>query len=329
MKASKLINVSKVISFKSLLIASLGILAMVVACDDIFEENITEDELFLLAPGEGAVIEGDSIITFSWDFLEGASSYQIQVVSPSFENAGLLLLDSITNNNNVSANLQPGQYQWAVRGFNNGFSTVFFQNSFTINDEFISDFSQLTVNTLAPNGNLTDNSVLFAWDDLQNATQYQLQIASPSFTNPTALLIDTLITETNTTLQVPNGSYEWRVRAIDNAGARTRYTTLMFEVMGEMIFSELVVNIIAPMGAVNQRDVLFIWDELNNAENYQMQIATPSFSNPTAILIDTTLAVSNLTLAVPDGIHEWRIRAINDQEERTDFTNSNFNVEAN
>ena len=204
-----------------------------VSCEDIFEEDITDNEIFLLAPAAGVTVRPDSILTFAWDFIEGASEYQIQVVEPSFESAGLLLLDSFTVSNKINFELPPGRYEWAVRGLNNGYSTAFFINDFIVEDtatiipEIIADIVPLT-----PNGEVASGQIFFWWEDLEHATEYRLQIVTPDFDAPTELLYDTVINKAGIKLTLKAGEYSWRVKG-RNEISESDFGMLDFTVIDE------------------------------------------------------------------------------------------------
>ena len=95
----------------------------------------------------------------------------------------------------------------------------------------VANISNRTVTVLAP----TDNSVLtltdinFSWNSIEDAEQYRLQIATPSFEMANQIVLDTIITDTNFTHTLTSGSFQWRVRA-ENSGFETAYTTQSFTV---------------------------------------------------------------------------------------------------
>jgi hypothetical protein len=90
----------------------------------------------------------------------------------------------------------------------------------------VTDISEGTVTILAPSDAITiaTGSINFNWETVYEATDYQLQIATPTFANAISIIVDTTM-DTNsysTTLEV--GEYEWRIKAI-NSNYETSYST--------------------------------------------------------------------------------------------------------
>lgn len=101
-------------------------------CEAIFIEDISKETIVLLAPSNNVQI--DSIeIQFNWKALQDATTYEIQIATPTFEAATQLVLDSIVSNTVISKSLNLGPYEWRVKGKNTEYSTNFTTNSFTIN----------------------------------------------------------------------------------------------------------------------------------------------------------------------------------------------------
>lgn len=95
----------------------------------------------------------------------------------------------------------------------------------------VEDISQDTVTILAPTSNsiLALGSVTFSWSELQDAEQYHLQLAIPTFENASQILLDTTITSTNFLKTLELGAYEWRIRA-ENSDYQTQYSTQNFTI---------------------------------------------------------------------------------------------------
>ena len=55
-------------------------------CEEIlFEEDLSDAEVVLVAPSDGVQVENTSV-TFTWDEVNQALSYRLQLAKPSFEN---------------------------------------------------------------------------------------------------------------------------------------------------------------------------------------------------------------------------------------------------
>lgn len=93
------------------------------SCDDILETNIRDKQIVMHTPADSAsVLAGN--ITFWWEKLSGARSYQLLIVSPDNLNPTTLVLDSVIATNQFSIELSEGKYQWCVKGINDGYQTT-------------------------------------------------------------------------------------------------------------------------------------------------------------------------------------------------------------
>ncbi len=192
---------------------------LVVSCDDVFEEDITNAEVFLVAPSQGVEIDSGAV-TFLWEHLEGATEYELLVLSPDFDNPATVHGDTITSDNSFVTALGPGEYAWGVRGLNSAFSTAFFVNTFTVLEaERDADITSSRVRYLSPANGTTaaEGDVVFLWEPLADARRYQFQIVSPGFTVIRQVVTDTITEETQITVTLDSGNYEWRVQGINNA----------------------------------------------------------------------------------------------------------------
>lgn len=75
------------------------------------------------------------------------------------------------------------------------------------------------VRLMGPHNNLTTSDSLhsFFWEALQGATHYQLQVVTPRYAAPVFLVADTIMTKTYFDMELPDGEYQWRVRARNNS----------------------------------------------------------------------------------------------------------------
>lgn len=110
------------------------IFGFVLNCSDIIEvEDISNKTVTVLAPTNEAVLN-TTAITFTWDSLDDAEAYKLQIATPSFENAIQILTDSTLLTTNFSKTLETGSYEWRIRAENPGYETVYSTQSFTIEE---------------------------------------------------------------------------------------------------------------------------------------------------------------------------------------------------
>lgn len=102
------------------------------SCEDIIEvPDISQKVVMVLAPTEDFVIN-ETNINFSWNTVEDADTYKLQIATPNFEAATQIVLDTTTTNTNFTKILDVGSYQWRVRAENSDYQTNYTTQSFTV-----------------------------------------------------------------------------------------------------------------------------------------------------------------------------------------------------
>ncbi len=81
--------------------------------------------------------------------------------------------------------------------------------------------------------------------------------------------------------------------------------------------SSATIEIIAPRdGAISSENVQqFVWEPVEFALEYTLQIAKPSFSVIDKLVVDTTIENTKFQYSLPPGIYQWRIKAQNGSSE--------------
>lgn len=166
---------------------------------------------------------------------------------------------------------------------------------------------------------VANNPVYFKWEEMEGATKYRIQIASPGFSNISAYILDSIVTGTDFLFELDSSEYELKLTAM-NAG----YTS---KTLGPIKFwvatsgnntntDELTIDNPEDSLYVNDNfDGLFEWNVLTGAVNYEFELRKGvSFSSGQLIYAMTpgntlseTLPSSVLPLA--PGIYKWRIIA--------------------
>ncbi|MCO6173444.1 hypothetical protein NHF50_00140 [Flavobacterium sp. NRK F10] len=212
----------------SYLFLMLGLLSFI-SCDDILEEDISNDIVQTTYPSEGDVIESN-VVTFQWNELDGADDYRVQI----YDLYQIKIYDTLVSAVNVSLPMAEGGYQWRVRGENSAYeSTYSFPVYFEVNESF--DLTDQQVILSSPVTNFVTNSTTFtlAWDELPVADYYKLEIVNNS-TGGTIVYQQDNITTTSVTLNntiiSQDGSYTWKVKAINSISETSTYTSRTFSI---------------------------------------------------------------------------------------------------
>ncbi len=110
------------------------LLFLIISCQEIInEENISNDTIQLLAPTNDAILATKQKISFNWEFLSGATNYQLQIATPNFAAANQIVLDTLIGGNDFAVDsLAAKSYEWRVKGFNSAFETAYTSNAFSV-----------------------------------------------------------------------------------------------------------------------------------------------------------------------------------------------------
>jgi len=244
---------------------------------------------------------------FSWSSTANAASYQIQID----KNAGFSSpdLDSTITDTNLTppTALTDGVYSWRLRAINpygtpSGWSAV---RTITID-----------VPPAAPDLKKPDDTAIstvakptFSWETVANGVNYQIQVdnngdfSSPEFD-------DTAVTTARApALDLPDGLYSWRVRAINVNGTPGDWSVVRTILID---LPPTAPNLQGPDdGSTDTTGTpTFAWDTTANGSTYQIQVDNNAdFSSPE---FDDTASSASRTPSSPlaNGTYSWRVRAI-------------------
>ncbi|MFN3402669.1 MAG: hypothetical protein ACK40G_01150 [Cytophagaceae bacterium] len=167
-----------------------------------------------------------------------------------------------------------------------------------------------SINVYTPStGVLKEYVQNFWWEKLENATSYQVMIASPNFTNPVRLVLDTTLVANRFTYSFEPGDYEWRIRGV-NGSTQTAFTNRTFTIDTASLAESFVVLTKPAHGSfINTKTAIsFSWVKLFGANKYQFQMDTvTSFDSQLLHKFETSNAF--YSRSVTEGKYYWRVRA--------------------
>lgn len=185
-----------------------------ISCDDILEEDITNDITSPISPTEGTVV-ASNVVNFKWNTLNGADKYRVQL----FDNNQIIILDSLVSQTNLTYPVNSGAYKWRVRGENFSYqSTYSLPISFTVVQSTDLNAQQV-IQTSPSNGYYTNsNSINLAWQDLVAADTYSVEIIN--ITNGSTVVyqqsgITTTSINLSNTVFSTNGEYIWKIKGVN------------------------------------------------------------------------------------------------------------------
>jgi hypothetical protein len=163
----------------------------------------------------------------------------------------------------------------------------------------------------------------FYWESVSGATNYRLQIASPSFTSGQiqSIILDTTMISNKLTFTLNPGKYEWRLRA-QNGGSETSYITRKLEII-QTSFDQRPMTVLSPSisTTVYSNSVLYNWTPISGTANYYIEIDTlgDGFSNPVIKKVDGTQNSFPYILQYR-GIHNWRMYAVDSFAQKSQYS---------
>ncbi len=184
-------------------------------CSDVLVVDISEDSVVVITPLDSAQ-SSQAVQNFWWEELDGADSYLLTVVSPSFDDIQRRVIEaSITGTTSYDTTLTSGAYQWAIQGVNEGYESKNDIYTLFISNDSTSNLANKIVFLTSPAADAAtrDSQITFRWDEVDNADSYTLQIASPNFSDLNNIQLNELIENNSLTATLSEGSYRWRVRA--------------------------------------------------------------------------------------------------------------------
>ena len=112
----------------------LLIVVVVFNCEALIEvEDISNEAILVLAPADNSTLN-TTTVNFSWQSLEFAETYHLQIAIPNFESAQAIVEDTLISLTNHTKTLSEGNYQWRVRATNFGYETQYTTQTITIED---------------------------------------------------------------------------------------------------------------------------------------------------------------------------------------------------
>jgi hypothetical protein len=295
-----------VMKYKLIILSFLGMLFF--SCDEIImEEDLSDSQLVILAPADDAGFNSTSV-TFTWQPLDGATSYVLQIAKPDFDNATEIVLNTEIEETTFTQQLNIGSYQWRIKAKNSSYETTFITRNLTVvsNDDFASNVVVLT----SPNNALITNTSNYnlSWNGIIGATAYQLQILDET----NAIILDQEITTNTYNYTFSEGNFTWKVRAT-NGSDYTLYSSR------SILVDQTTPNtpaLISPAddSTMTNSDIDFAWDRtpINGATEFD-SIYVFTDASTTNLLLKERANTNPNTINIPNtGTYYWKMKSFDD-----------------
>ena len=191
----------------------LFLIVAISSCSDIIEKSISKDTVILISPGNNDTLSSYSQ-TFYWDAVDGASTYELQLAYPNFNNIKYFIDTTIKTTRFTYTLPYSGAWQWQVRALNGSSQTSYAKNSLTLITASFTE-QNVTLNSPASGSFLSSVSApVFSWQSLPEAVSYIVIIDTLN-----GKIVDTTQnTEiTLTVLTTKQGSFSWQVVGISDS----------------------------------------------------------------------------------------------------------------
>lgn len=198
------------------------------ACDDVLEEDISDDLISIVAPTDGLAIEGN-VVQLRWSELDGADDYRVQImVDKQF-----IVLDSLVGDNIFNYQINPGEYTWRVRGENFAYVTAYsFESAFSIVASLDLTDQLITLDSPENNTYLNNGDINFSWQAISTADFYEFEILDVDGSNEVSIFKEEGLTAPS--ISIPSGTvtkdaeYIWQVKASNNSSSTKFYRRNFF-----------------------------------------------------------------------------------------------------
>lgn len=302
--------------FLSLFLAFLT--GLFFTCSEFLEENLDNDLVSLLAPGDSLKTSNTTII-FWWGGVDGADYYNLQIVTPGFNSIEQLIMDTTVSGTQFTVTLFPGTFEWGVAAINSVSSTLLSFRTLVIDSSLNLTGQQVALRTPVQNHATQQTTINFSWDEKPFADNYNFNIYYNEWGGVPVMNTQSLST-TSFSLDLDEGIYVWGVTA-ENESSKTlaAYRTLYVDTTapGKPTLIEPLQNDTISMLPVNLAWELL--EEVVAPVTDSLWIATDSTFS--AIEIETAVTDSIYQASgLSDGMYYWRVRSIDKAGNKGDIS---------
>jgi hypothetical protein len=310
------------------IVTSISFFALT-GCDDILEEDITDENIIITAPLSDSTVVGNTV-TFQWISNSGSNDYRVQVNDVS----NVIVLDSLVSTNSFTYPLSEGEYSWRVRGENFAYQTAYtFPVSFTMEASEVMTNQTVVLNS--PSNNFYTNTnvgQLVTWSGIATADSYTLELdrevsGSVSTINQITGVTTTSYTLSNADLST-DAKYIWKIKALNSSTAtETNYSirNILLDTQAPNIPS--LSTPVADATESLSTAVVFVWDngadsgEIQSPVSSVLELATDiGFTTLLqAYTIDTNSQSYTFSTA---GDYYWRVKSTDQAGNESTYTTS-------
>ena len=112
----------------------ISLFGLLFSCSEVIEvKDISNDLVVILAPVDNSNLQSTTV-NFSWEALDFADTYKLQIAKPDFDNAQTIVEDTIISVTEFSKTLEAYNYQWRIKAINSAYETAYSTQNLSIED---------------------------------------------------------------------------------------------------------------------------------------------------------------------------------------------------
>ena len=209
-------------------------------------------------------------------------------------------------------------------------------NLISCKEVFEEDITENSVDLIIPTDGDTSysNNVHFKWNELEGASEYNLQIVQPSFSNINTFLLDSNIVGEEFFYVLSPGWYEFQIRG-ENSAYQSIYTgpySLYVDSVSEL--TNQVVPLLSPDDLIysNASNFTFSWQSIYAAESYEFEIRSGSDFASSGTTLHNASSIVATSYSPPSGLfdsegaYSWGVKAHN-QNSSSEFSDRTIYID--
>jgi len=294
-------------------------------CEDILEEDISDDIVFTIYPTQDLIIESN-VVNFQWNTIEGADDYRLQI----FNTSQVKLVDTLIARTQITIPLSEGNYQWRVRGENSAYqSTYSLPISFVVNESEDLASQQVILSSPVNNFMTNSNSFTLSWNSLSAADYYNFQLVNNTLGGTIVFQQNNILNNTltlNSTILSQDGNYTWKIQGV-NSVSETVFSSRDFSL--DTTLPNQPVNGLPANNSIQtiNQNINFNWSigadsgVIQSSISYRIEISNDI--NFTTILQASNISTNSFQqLFNSTGDYYWRVRAVDAAGNNGPFSNA-------
>ena len=236
--------------------------------------------------------------TFTWDMVEGASFYRLQVATDPYFDSTVINATTRINSFTPNSTLPEGFYYWRVQV--NRYNNIP-ANIWSDVEQF--DLTYPIPSALVPDGEEVHYAPTYCWDPIEIAWKYRLQVSTNQAFSGIYETVDTINHCWTPTKGYKDGTYYWHV-AIINANGRVGH----YSDIATFIKAYPKTALVSPVVGNVQTTPTFIWTPVDGAATYRLEVSLYEAFTP---LYDSTITINTqftpTKVYAENHIYFWRV----------------------